>query len=141
MTWPQFELWRLLAAAGLFAAATGCHVVRDEIATNFVEALAMVLVGLGLLGASIGVPFKKGISLGIGLPLVLFFLFKGNLWGACTQGTSLLTNETCCLSIAEVCLGLDLAKGMARGGIFRQSGHECNINSSESCLFLAAHGR
>ncbi len=75
MKWPQFELWRLFAATGLFAAATGSHVLRDEIATNFVEALAILLIGLALLGASIGVLFKKGILFGIGLPLVLFFLF------------------------------------------------------------------
>ena len=71
MKWPQFELWRLFAATGLFGGSMGCFLARPA---DYDHEFLCWLGGAALLAASIGTPFRNGIFAVLFAPvfLVLF---------------------------------------------------------------------
>lgn len=69
MEWPQFDLWRLLAAIGLLGVGLAFYVMpAGDRATNTVSWLC----GSSFVAAAIGAPFRKGVIAGLASPLLLF---------------------------------------------------------------------
>jgi hypothetical protein len=72
MRWPQCELRRVFAAVAVFSAALGCFVAGYKREWELMPVMLPIVIIL--LGASIGIPFRKGVTIAIGLPLILLLI-------------------------------------------------------------------
>jgi hypothetical protein len=80
--WPQFSLRRLFATTALFAVAVLCAkaAMTSESGMGSNGPSLLFIASMFVLGASVGVPFRRPIVFGLAFLVILQVFYLWNLW-------------------------------------------------------------